>query len=159
MSQSDIDVLDQQSQFFTFHLDNELFAMPIGVIREVLELPPITRIPRCPDYMRGVINLRGNAVPVVDMRLKFGMKAVTPSVDTSIIVFEATLEGEKTLMGALVDAVSEVVEMPADTIDEPPAMGTAIKSEFITGISSIESQFVIIVDIERIFSMDELTAA
>lgn len=146
-----------QNQYFSFHLENELFALRIAAIREVLELPAITRIPRSPEFMRGVINLRGNAVPVVDLRCKFGMPPSPPTVDTSIIVFEAVLEGEKTLMGALVDAVSEVVELLPEAIEPPPTMGTIIKSDFITGISTIEGQFVSILDIERVFSMEELT--
>lgn len=143
-------------QYFTFKLDNEYFALDIAAIREVLELPVITRIPGTPKFMRGVINLRGNAVPVVDLRRKFTMSDTEPTVETCIIIIEVTLEEEPTLLGALVDSVSEVVNMPPSSIEPAPRMGTAIKSEFIKGISPNDGNFVIILDIDRVFSMDEL---
>lgn len=144
-------------QFFTFTLDKELFALRIAAIREVLELPAITRIPRAPSFMLGVVNLRGNTVPVIDLRRKFGMHEAEHTVDTSIVIIETLLEDEPTLLGALVDAVSEVVDIPFENIEPAPRMGTMVKSDFIKGIYSQNGQFVTILDLERIFSIEELS--
>ncbi len=144
------------NQFLTFTLGKEIFALDIDTVREVLELTSITRIPRTPEFMRGVINLRGHAVPVVDMRLKFGMDKAKDTVDTCIIIVEVDYEGEMTIMGALVDSVREVFEMPPEKIEEAPRMGTKINTEFIQGMGRQDESFIIILDINRIFSPEEL---
>jgi purine-binding chemotaxis protein CheW len=123
-----------------------------------LELTSITKIPRTPKFMRGVINLRGHAVPVVDMRLKLGMSKGEDTVDTCIIIVEIEYEGEFTVMGALVDSVREVFEMTPDTIEPAPKMGAAINAEYIKGLGRQNEQFIII-DINKIFSAEELASA
>jgi len=153
------DVLKDINQFLTFTLGKEIFALDIGTVREVLELTSITKIPRTPEFMRGVINLRGNAVPVVDMRLKLGMSRGEDTVDTCIIIVEIEFEGEFTAMGALVDSVREVFEMTPDTIEPAPKMGAAINSEYIKGMGRQNDQFIIIIDINKIFSAEELAIA
>ena len=144
------------NQFLTFTLGKEIFALDIDTVREVLELTSITRIPRTPEFMRGVINLRGHAVPVVDMRVKFGMDRTRDTVDTCIIIVEVDYEGEMTVMGALVDSVREVFEMAPDKIEEAPRMGTKINTEFIQGMGRQDDAFIIILNISRIFSPEEL---
>ncbi|QGY41329.1 chemotaxis protein CheW [Pseudodesulfovibrio cashew] len=153
------DVLKDINQFLTFTLGKEIFALDIGTVREVLELTSITKIPRTPEFMRGVINLRGHAVPVVDMRLKLGMSKGEDTVDTCIIIVEIEFDGEFTVMGALVDSVREVFEMTPDTIEPAPKMGAAINAEYIKGMGRQNEQFIIIIDINKIFSADELAMA
>lgn len=150
---------NQTNQYLTFTLADEIFALDIGSVREVLELTNITRIPRTPSFMRGVINLRGHAVPVVDMRLKFGLPEVDATVNTCIIIVEVEVEGEDTVLGALVDSVREVVEMPPEAIEPAPRMGTSIDTRFIRGMGKQDEHFVIILDIGKVFSADELALA
>src|SRR5664279_6195384 len=97
------------SQYLTFKLDQELFAVDIGKVREVLEFTTMTKVPRMPDFMRGVINLRGNVFPVVDMRLKLGLTMTEKTVDTCVVISEVAVDGERTVLGALVDSVQEAV--------------------------------------------------
>ncbi|WP_300158525.1 chemotaxis protein CheW [Solidesulfovibrio sp.] len=144
------------NQYLTFTLERELFALDIGSVREVLELVNITRVPRTPDYIRGVINLRGRAVPVVDLKLKFGMGATERTVNTCIIIVEVNLEGEATVLGALADSVQEVYEMESSQIEPTPRMGTPIKSDFIRGMGKSGDQFIIILDINKVFTSLEL---
>lgn len=150
------EVLNDINQFLTFTLGKEIFALDIGTVREVLELTSITKIPRTPDFMRGVINLRGHAVPVVDMRMKMGMSQGEDTVDTCIIIVEIEFDGELTVMGALVDSVREVFEMMPDSIEPAPKMGAAVNAEYIKGMGRQDEQFIIILEINKIFSAEEL---
>lgn len=145
-------------QYLTFTLERELFALDIGSVREVLELVNITRVPRTPDYIRGVINLRGRAVPVVDLKRKFGMGATERTVNTCIIIVEVSLDGEDTVLGALADSVQEVYEMESSQIEPPPRMGTPIKAEYIRGMGKAGEQFIIILEIGKVFTSLELAA-
>ncbi|EPR37347.1 CheW protein [Desulfovibrio sp. X2] len=154
-----MDLAKQTNQYLTFVLAEEIFALDITSVREVLEMTTVTRIPRTPEFMRGVINLRGHAVPVVDMRLKFGLPKTEATVNTCIIIVEVEVEGEETVLGALVDSVREVVEMPAEDIEPAPRMGTSVDTRFIRGIGKQDAQFVIILDIDKVFSADELALA
>lgn len=121
-----------------------------------MELTSITKIPKTPVFMRGVINLRGHAVPVVDMRQKLGMSKGQDTVDTCIIIVEIDFDGEQTIMGALVDSVREVFEMSPDSIEAAPRMGAAVKSDYIRGMGRQDEQFIIILDISKVFSAEEL---
>ncbi|MCE5242279.1 MAG: chemotaxis protein CheW, partial [Desulfobacteraceae bacterium] len=123
-------VLDT-TQYLTFRLDREVFALEISKVREVLDFTNITKVPQTPDFMLGVINLRGSVVPVVDMRLKFGMSATETTVNTCIVIVEIELDGEKTILGALADSVQEVIDLEADQIEPPPRIGTRLKTQFI----------------------------
>ena len=147
------------SQYLNFTLGKEVFALDISSVREVLELPSITKIPRTPDYMCGVINLRGHAVPVMDMRLKFGMPATDATVDTCIIIVEVEFEGENVIMGGKVDAVREVFDLTPDHIEAAPRMGTSINTDYIKGIGKQDESFVIILDIAKVFSAAEMAIA
>lgn len=147
------------SQHLTFTLGKEVFALDITSVREVLELTPITKIPRTPDFMRGVINLRGHAVPVMDMRLKFGMPLAQATVDTCIIIVEVQFEGESLVMGGLVDSVREVFEIPPDAMEATPRMGTSVNVDYIKGIGKQEGEFIIVLNIDRLFSAKELATA
>lgn len=149
--------IEETRTYLTFTLDEEDFAVDVLNVREVLDYTSVTKVPRTPDFMRGVINLRGNVVPVVDLRLKFGMSAVEDTVDTCIVVLEVVLENEVTVIGAVADSVREVFEMAPDQIEPPPRIGTRLKTDFILGMGKNEDRFIIILDIDRIFSADELS--
>ncbi len=144
------------TQYLTFMLHDEVFGLDISQVREVLDFRSVTRVPRTPAFMLGVINLRGNVVPVVDMRLKFGMSRTERTVNTCIIIVEITLDGDTTILGALADSVQEVIELEPQHIEPAPRIGTRLRTEFIRGMGKRDEQFVIILDIDRIFSTDEL---
>jgi len=143
-------------QYLTFGLGEEVFALETGSVREVIELVPVTRIPKTPPFMRGVINLRGHAVPVVDLRIKFDMPQVKDTVNTCIIIVDVEVEGESCSMGAIVDSVREVFEMTSDQINPPPRMGTSIRADFIRGMGKQNEEFIMILDIGKVFSPEEL---
>lgn len=144
------------SQLLTFTLDHEIFAIDIAKIKEVLEVTHITKVPQTPDVMKGVINLRGNVVPVIDMRLKFGLEETEATVNTCIIIMEIMFGGETTQVGALVDSVNEVLEISPQEIEPPPKIGTQLKTEYILGMGKQDEQFIIILDINKIFSESEM---
>lgn len=144
-------------QYLTFGLGEEVFALETGSVREVIELVPVTRIPKTPPFMRGVINLRGHAVPVVDLRIKFDMPRVKDTVNTCIIIVDVEVENENCHMGAIVDSVREVFEMGSDQINPPPRMGTSIRADFIKGMGKQSEEFIMILDIGKVFSPEELS--
>jgi purine-binding chemotaxis protein CheW len=151
-----VDAITEIRQYLTFKLDHEVFALDVATVREVLDFTTVTRIPRTPEFMRGVINLRGSVVPVVDLRLAFGMTATEKTVNTCIVVVEVCLEGETTIMGALADSVEEVIDLEPDQIQPPPKLGTSIRTDFIRGMGKRDTQFLMILDIDRVFSADQL---
>jgi purine-binding chemotaxis protein CheW len=144
------------TQYLTFKLAEEVYALDIGKVREVLEFTSVTKVPRTPEFMRGVINLRGGVVPVVDMRLKFGMSRTEKSINTCVVIVEIDVDGEKTVLGAMVDSVQEVIELEPSMIEPPPRIGLRLKTDFIRGMGRHNEQFLIILDIDRVFSTDEL---
>ena len=146
----------ETSQYLAFRLENEVFAFDISKVREVLEFDSITKVPQTPEMMKGVINLRGAVVPVIDMRIKFGMSETEKTVNTVIIIIEIDLDGTSTMIGALVDSVQEVIDLDSDHIEPPPKIGTKLSTDFIKGMGKLDNQFLIILDIEKIFSADEL---
>jgi len=147
----------EMTQYLTFKLGDEVFALDISKVREVLDFTVITKVPRTPEFMRGVINLRGNVVPVVDMRLKFGMTKTEKTVNTCIIIVEIALDGDTTILGALADSVQEVIDLEPGQIEPAPKIGTRLRTEFIRGMGKREEQFIIILDIDKVFSVDELS--
>nr|WP_276609594.1 chemotaxis protein CheW [Desulfuromonas acetexigens] len=147
---------EENHQYLTFKLDDEVFALGIDKVREVLDYTSVTKVPQTPDFMRGVINLRGSVVPVVDMRLKFGMAKTEKTVNTCIIIVEINLEGETTVLGALADSVQEVLDLEPHQIEPAPKIGTKLRTEFIRGMGKRDEQFIIILDIDKVFSSEEL---
>jgi purine-binding chemotaxis protein CheW len=146
----------EPTKFVTFVLDEEIYALDINQVREVLEFSSVTKVPQTPKFVRGVINLRGNVVPVVDLRLKFGMSETAKTVNSRIIIVEVTVDGEPTILGAMADSVREVMELEPDRIGPAPRIGTRLKTDFIRGMGKKDDEFIIILDIDRIFSIDEL---
>ncbi|EAT14536.1 chemotaxis protein CheW [Desulfuromonas acetoxidans] len=153
----DTDDLGQINQYLTFKLDDEVFALGIAKVREVLDFSDVTKVPQTPVFMRGVINLRGNVVPVVDMRIKFSMSETEATVNTCIIITEVEMDGEPSILGALVDSVQEVLEIGPDQIEPPPRIGTNLDTAFIQGMGKHNEEFIIILDIDKVFSADEIT--
>ncbi len=146
----------ETAQFLTFKLVDEVFALDIGKVREVLDFTTITKVPRTPEFMRGVINLRGSVVPVVDLKLKFGMSRTDKTVNTCIIIIEVSVDGETSVLGALADAVQEVIDLEPGHIEPAPKIGTRLNTEFIKGMGKRDDRFVILLDIDKVFSSDEL---
>lgn len=146
------------SQYLTFSLDKEQFAVDIRKVREVLEFSSVTKVPRTPDFMRGVINLRGSVVPVIDLRLKLGLSRTEATIDTCVIIIEVETEGEHLVLGALADSVQEVIELDPKNIEPPPRMGTRVNIDFIRGIGKRDEQFIMLLDINRVLTEEELRA-
>ena len=147
----------QTTQYLTYKLGDEVYALDISKVREVLDFTTVTKVPRTPDFMRGVINLRGSVVPVVDLRLKFGMTATERTVNTCVIIAEVTVDGDTTILGALADSVQEVIELEPGHISPAPKIGTKLRTEFIRGMGKRDEKFIIILDIDKVFSADELS--
>ncbi len=142
--------------YLTFKLGEELFAVHVGKVLNILELVKITEIPRSPDYMKGVINLRGSVLPVIDTRIKFGMSPTVYTQNTCIIVLNVDIEDEIVDVGALVDSVQEVLEVDDEQIQPPPSIGAKYKSEFINGMIKNDDIFIMLLNMDKVFSTDEV---
>lgn len=142
--------------YLTFQLEDEIFAVDVRNVHEVLEFIKVTKIPGVPDFVRGIINLRGTVVPVVDLRLKFSMSETVKTKSTCVIVLEIGTGDNGTVIGALADSVKEVFEFEPGQIEPPPRIGNLSKTDFIQGIGKREDQFIILLDINRVFSSDEV---
>lgn len=151
-------MIDSIRQYMTFKLGDEHFALDVAQVREVLEVSQITRVPTAPDYMRGVVNVRGQATPVVDLRRRFGLPETADTVHTRIIIMELTLDGEITVLGAVADSVHEVIEIEPAQIDPPPRIAAQWRTEFIQGMGKRGDDFLIILDANVVFSSNELAA-
>ncbi len=149
----------EAGQYLTFRLGQEIFAIEVAKVREVLDLAPITAIPRTPEFMSGVINLRGSVVPVVDLRLCFEMAKTENTRNTCIVVVEVLLDNDSIVIGALADSVEEVIDLEPEQIQPPPRIGTRIRTDFIRGMGKRETQFIMILDIDRVFSAEDLAMA
>ncbi len=151
--------ITETSQYLTFKLEDEVFALDIGKVREVLDFTLIAKVPQTPDFMLGVLNLRGTVVPVVYLLLMFQMTRPETTVNTCIIIVEIEIDGETTVLGALVDSVQEVMDLDPDRIEPAPRIGTRLNTKFIKGMGKRDNQFTIILDIDKVFSADELSMA
>jgi len=140
------------AQYITFKLGDELFAINVEQVREVLELSQITRVPTAPPYMRGVVNVRGKAIPVVDLRAKFGLPPVADTVNSRTVVMELELDGETTVVGGIADSVHEVIELEPGQINPPPKIAMRWRTELISGMGRRGDDFIIILDINEVFA-------
>jgi purine-binding chemotaxis protein CheW len=147
---------NETSQYITFKLGDELFAIDVAQVREVLEVSQITKVPTAPASMRGVVNVRGQATPVVDLRLRFGLPQGTDTVHTRIIVMELQLDGEATVLGGIADSVHEVIELDSSNIEAPPRIAMRWRADFIQGMGKRGDDFIIILDVNKVFSSEEL---
>jgi purine-binding chemotaxis protein CheW len=144
------------AQFLTFALAEEVFAMDIRTVREIIQVGTITSVPLMPTFVRGVINLRGAVVPVIDLNSRFGRAPTRVGKKTCIVIFDAVRDGERTELGLLVDTVSEVIDIAAAQIEPPPSFGGAVRRDFIKGMGKVASGFVIILEPERAFDIGEM---
>ena len=147
---------DAAAQYLTFALGDEVFAMDIRTVREIIQVGPMTTVPLMPGFVRGVINLRGAVVPVIDLQARFGRAPAQLSKKTCIVIFDALRDGERVELGLMVDAVSEVIEIAATAIEPPPNFGTAVRRDFIRGMGKVASRFVIILEPDRAFDVDDM---
>jgi purine-binding chemotaxis protein CheW len=150
-------MITETCQYMTFKLGDELFAINVAQVREVLEVPQITKVPTAPQYMRGVVNVRGQSIPVVDLRLRFGLPKATETLQTRIIVMELALDGEVAVLGGMADSVHEVIELEPGNINPPPKIAMRWRTEFIQGMGKRGEEFIIILDFNSVFSTDEMT--
>jgi len=142
--------------YLSFKLGKEVFAINVSKVLNILEMKPITLVPKSPEYLKGVINLRGTVLPVVDLRIKFGLPENNITVDTNIIVLSIEKEGEPIMLGILIDAVREVLEFRTEDISPSPSIGTKYNSGFIEGMWRVEENFIMILDIDKVFSIEDI---
>lgn len=142
----------KRERYLTFYLGNEQYGIAIDKIKEIIAMMKITNVPKIPSYMRGVINLRGSIIPVVDTRLRFNMEHREEDMNTTIIIVEV----EKVSIGFIVDRVEEVSSIDSSNLSEPPKFGNNIDTDFINGVAQIENQVVMILDVLKLFEADEL---
>jgi purine-binding chemotaxis protein CheW len=148
--------LENMNSYLTFKLGEEEFAAHVSKVLSIMEMVKITKVPKSPEYMQGVINLRGQVLPVVDTRIKFGMTPTEFTANTCIVVMEVEVNGEYVQVGTLVDSVQEVLEISEDQIQPPPSIGNKYKSEFISGMAKLDEKFIMMLDMDHVFSAEEM---
>ena len=145
-----------QQQYLTYFLAEEEYGVNIQQVKEIIEYTAITKVPKVPRWIRGVINLRGNVVPVVDLAVRFGLEERPITKTTCIIIVEVQQETEKAVMGVIADAVNQVIALTAEEIEEPPAFGTRVRLEYLAGMGKLGKKFALILNIDRVLSTAEL---
>ena len=148
--------ITELAQYITFKLGDELFAVDVTQVREVLELSLVTRVPSAPDFMRGLVNVRGKAIPIVDLRNKFGLPKNADTLHTRVVIMETEIDGETTVLGGVADSVHEVIELEPGQISPPPRIASRWRGELIRGMGRRGEEFIIILDINAVFSSREL---
>ena len=148
--------LEASAQYLTFLLADGVFAMDIATVREIIQHGQMTTVPLMPSFVRGVMNLRGAVVPVIDLQARLGKPPATVGKKTCVVIFDAQRDNERVELGLMVDAVSEVIEIPASQIEPAPQFGSAVKREFIKGMGKVDGKFVIILDPEKALNVDEM---
>lgn len=144
------------NSYLSFKIGTELYAASVSNVISILEMTKITRVPKAPDYMKGVLNLRGSVLPVLDTRLKFGLEDTAYTTDTCILVLEVSYKNEFFRMGAIVDSVQEVLKLTEDDIQPAPSLGGDFQSEFIIGMAKQNDEFIMLLDIRKIFSAEAI---
>ncbi|HTY99419.1 MAG TPA: chemotaxis protein CheW [Rhodocyclaceae bacterium] len=150
----------ERLQYLTFMLGGGVFAVGILRIKEIIEYGELTVVPRMPEFIRGVINLRGAVVPVVDLAVRFGGEATAVTRRTCVVIIEVDDEGDSSqqVIGVMVDAVNEVIEIPADQVEPAPTFGASIRADFIQGMGKVDGRFIIVLDVTRVLSLDEMAS-
>jgi purine-binding chemotaxis protein CheW len=148
-----------QRQYLTFFLADEQYAVGVLSVKEIIEYGIVTKVPTTPPYIRGVINLRGSVVPVVDLAVKFGLTSVPVGRRTCIIIMETTLAGERVVMGVVADAVSQVIQFSPQDIEPAPAFGTNVRLEYLEGMAKLGTKFVLILNMDHVFAADDLVVS
>lgn len=148
--------VSEQGQNLTFDLSDEILAVAVINIREIIRYGKLTKIPMVPEFIEGVINLRGNVVPVINLAVKFGLDVHPADKRTCIIIMEVTISDEPVSMGIVVDSVQQVIEIPEHEIEPAPTLGAKIQTNFIKGLARKEDGFIIILDISQVLSAEEI---
>jgi purine-binding chemotaxis protein CheW len=148
----------EPAQYLTFMLSGEAYAIGILAIKEIIEYRGLTEVPMMPSSVRGVINLRGAVVPVVDLQARFGRPAGEITKRTCVVIVEVAASDERQVIGVMVDAVNEVLEIPASEIEPAPAFGARIRSEFIQGMGKVKGKFVILLDADHVLAVEDIGA-
>lgn len=151
-------VIEESGQYLTFLQRREMFAIGILGIKEIIEYANLTTVPLMPEFVSGVINIRGAVVPVIDLSARFGREAAITTRKTCIVIIETINDNEKMDIGIIVDSVSEVLEIPPADIEPTPRFGTNIRADFISGMGKVKDNFVIILDIKRVLSVSEMSS-
>jgi purine-binding chemotaxis protein CheW len=146
-----------QNQYLTYMLGREMFALPILCIKEILEYEAPTDVPMMPPFVRGIVNLRGAVVPVIDLAQRFGRESSPTTKKTCIVIVETQVDEEAHVFGVMVDAVNEVLEIPDTEIEAAPAFGAAVRTDFIQGMGKVNGRFVIILNVQAALSVDDMT--
>jgi purine-binding chemotaxis protein CheW len=149
----------EQPQYLTFHVAGEEYAAPILQVKEIIEVGTVTKVPTMPEFVRGVINLRGSVVPVVDLAAKLGLPLTNVTRLSCIVIVEVMIDGEETVVGVLVDAMGQVIDLPPKDIERPPAFGTKARAEYLRGMGKLGDKFVMILDLEKVLGMAALLDA
>ena len=147
---------EASNSFLTFKLGDEEFGAHVNQVLNILEMMKITQVPKTPEYMKGVINLRGSVLPVIDTRIKFGLPETEYTSNTCIVVMDLDLDGDTVNIGAIVDEVLSVIEIEEDQIEPPPSIGNQYKSEFIYGMAKVQENFVMLLDMQKVLSREEM---
>ncbi len=150
---------DDAHQFLTFELVGEVYAIDIMHIREIIDYGNITAVPMVPDFIAGVINLRGSVVPVIDLATRFWGQSTEITKRTSIVIIELSDSDQSLEIGVIVDIVNEVLDIPSEDIEPTPSFGASIRTDFIAGMGKVDGKFMILLDVNRVLSLDELAAA
>ena len=143
-------------QYLTFLIGADAFAVSLLKVKEIIGYSIVTHVPKMPDWVRGVINLRGSVVPVIDLALKFRQPSSAITKHTCIVIMEIESDGEQAVLGVVADSVSEVIDWSGNDIQEPPAFGTQMKTDYLLGIAASGAKFCILLDVDKILSVDEL---
>ena len=144
-----------QQQFLTFFLADEEYAVNIQRVKEIMEYTTVTRVPKVPDWIRGVINLRGNVVPVVDLAVRFGLAERPVTKTTCIVIVEVEQDSERTVMGVLADAVNQVIALAPEDIEEPPAFGTRVRLEYLLRMGKRGKKFALVLNIDTVLNIEK----
>ncbi|OGI02308.1 MAG: chemotaxis protein CheW [Candidatus Margulisbacteria bacterium GWF2_38_17] len=149
-------IVDKGNKYLTFELNEEEYGLEILKVQEIIGMMNVTHVPRMPEYVKGVINLRGKIIPIIDLRMKFEMQAQEYNERTCIVEVQVQSHGQNVIMGVIVDRVSEVLDIADKQIEETPAFGANVNTEFITGMGKVGQRVVMLLDIDKVFSYDEM---
>lgn len=151
-----VSVLNLAGKYLTFCLQEEVYGLAILKVQEIIGIMPVTQVPRMPRYVRGVINLRGRIIPVIDQRVQFGLTSQSDTTKTCIIVVQVDRGGSQITMGIIVDEVAEVVDLKNDQIEPPPSFGTSVDTDFIQGMGKLGQKVVMLLDIDKVLSSEQI---
>jgi purine-binding chemotaxis protein CheW len=151
-------ILVKAGKYLTFHMGKEVYGLEILKVQEIIGMMPVTRVPKTPDFVRGVINLRGKVIPVIELRRKFGMESREDTDRTCIVVVQVAWSAGAVTMGMLVDEVSEVLSVAREQIEAPPSFGAGVDTDFILGMGKVGAKVVMLLDVDRVLANEEIAA-